>query len=313
MIDRCRIGGSRERIHHAGRGIMVCDFLAESPANLLAIIGPKPLAGASLDREKNDLGYWCGGCVQCITNKWPLNVRWADSFTQAANRRTAILLTHEGVTLCLSEWARRKGKSWGTIKTRLDRGWSVADALDVPVDATRGVGYAAYQAGGRRKVRVKRKQQPPRTHGMRNRPEYKNWRSIKERCLNPNNRRYSQYSRLGICSGLRDSFAHFFAILGPRPEGKRSVDRIKGHLGYHCGACDDCLASSRVLNIRWADSMTQGRNKMNVRLITYRGETRTAREWSEANGIPLGTIADRIRRGWEPERAVSVPTRRGPS
>jgi hypothetical protein len=33
-------------------------------------------------------------------------------------------------------------------------------------------------------------------------------------------------------------------------------------------------------------------------------------EWSELRGIPYKTLADRIRAGWEPERALTAPIKK---
>lgn len=46
------------------------------------------------------------------------------------------------------------------------------------------------------------------------------------------------------------------------------------------------------------------------RLVTARGETHTTAEWSRLNGIPQTTICERLRRGWDPERAVIEPVLR---
>lgn len=50
-----------------------------------------------------------------------------------ANRKPPRLLTHDGETLTASEWARRVGMHPLTLFARLNAGWSVEDALTVPV------------------------------------------------------------------------------------------------------------------------------------------------------------------------------------
>jgi len=63
----------------------------------------------------------------------PGNVRWATTREQGQNKRTNRLLTLGEETHCLTEWARRQGLLVATIRHRLTRGWSVADALTVAV------------------------------------------------------------------------------------------------------------------------------------------------------------------------------------
>lgn len=44
--------------------------------------------------------------------------------------------------------------------------------------------------------------------------------------------------------------------------------------------------------------------------ITAFGATRGTREWSRLTGIPGSVIRGRLRLGWSPERAVTVPVRK---
>jgi len=51
----------------------------------------------------------------------------------------------------------------------------------------------------------------------------------------------------------------------------------------------------------------------NARRYTFNGETLTVRQWSERTGIPATIIANRLRKGWSIERALTEPagSRRG--
>lgn len=44
-----------------------------------------------------------------------------------------------------------------------------------------------------------------------------------------------------------------------------------------------------------------------ARLLTYDGETKSLKEWSELTGIHPGCLASRMRLGWEPERVLLAP------
>ena len=71
----------------------------------------------SLDRIDNNGNY----CKE--------NCRWTDRNTQMRNRRRAVLLEFNGQTRHLREWAEILGLKHATIKCRLQRGWTVEEAL----------------------------------------------------------------------------------------------------------------------------------------------------------------------------------------
>lgn len=91
-------------------------------------------------------------------------------------------------------------------------------------------------------------------------PLYTVWLSLRDRCNNPNNERYSRYGQRGI--SFSPSFTSFHGFLSyvetlpgyPYSGEKKlikgiSLDRINPDLGYIEG------------NLRWADNSTQAANK----------------------------------------------------
>ena len=108
MIQRCTNPKAPNFHKYGARGIGVCvrwrDFVL-----FLADMGPRP-PGTSLDRIDGTKDYEPG------------NVRWSDARTQNANRRCVRLLTINGETACLTEWARRAGVSDTAMTYRLRRG-----------------------------------------------------------------------------------------------------------------------------------------------------------------------------------------------
>jgi len=62
-------------------------------------------------------------------NYCPENCRWADLYTQANNKSNNHLITYNGKTQNMTQWAREIGVRRELIKDRLKSGWSVEDAL----------------------------------------------------------------------------------------------------------------------------------------------------------------------------------------
>lgn len=60
------------------------------------------------------------------------NLRPATRSTNEQNRRWNVNITAEGLTLCITEWARRKGIPVPTLKYRIQKGWPIDRALNKP-------------------------------------------------------------------------------------------------------------------------------------------------------------------------------------
>lgn len=63
----------------------------------------------------------------------PENCRWIPLAEQAKNTTQNKLITYNGKTMILADWARTLHIKRATISARLERGWSVEDALTKPV------------------------------------------------------------------------------------------------------------------------------------------------------------------------------------
>lgn len=61
-----------------------------------------------------------------------MSERWATKTQQSRNSRQNTLITFNGVTRCVSEWAELTGQSDTGLRHRLSRGWSVERALTKP-------------------------------------------------------------------------------------------------------------------------------------------------------------------------------------
>ena len=92
------------------RGIGICDRWLKFE-NFYFDMGDPP-DNYSIDRIDS-----CG-------NYEPDNCRWADKFMQANNKRSNRILTIDGVSRTVCEWAKLTGIKSNTITYRLIRGWS---------------------------------------------------------------------------------------------------------------------------------------------------------------------------------------------
>ncbi len=121
-----------------------------------------------------------------------------------------------------------------------------------------------------------------------------------QRCTNPRNASFKHYGGRGIrvCDKWRGSFESFFVAMGPRPTPKHSLDRRDNGGNYEPDNC------------RWATPEEQQRNTRKNRIVEAFGERKTMTEWSQERGVPIDTLWRRLTVWkWDPERAVSEPTR----
>ena len=111
-------------------------------------------------------------------------------------------------------------------------------------------------------------------HGMRHTKIYHTWLSMKDRCLNPKNKRYNRYAERGIviCKEWIDSFEPFYEHVSKLPhfgEKGRSLDRINNNGNYEPG------------NVRWATLSEQANNKERSIKIMDNGQECTLTEYAE--------------------------------
>lgn len=109
-----------------------------------------------------------------------------------------------------------------------------------------------------------------------------------QRCTNPNVPEYAKYGGVGItvCTDWRGpgGFNRFLEHIGPRPEGRYSIDRINGTKGYEPG------------NVRWATTYEQSRNQKSNVWIEVDGERMIVRDAAKKYGINDKTLRYRLRK-----------------
>lgn len=102
--------------NYGGRGITLHPQWAASFPAFKEAVGPRPSLQHTLDRKDNDLPYQPG------------NMRWATKKEQANNQRKNVLLTHQGRTQTLAEWAAEIGVVPSTLHYRINQGGMTAEA-----------------------------------------------------------------------------------------------------------------------------------------------------------------------------------------
>ncbi len=139
------------------------------------------------------------------------------------------------------------------------------------------------------------------THGRYASGEYRSWYAMKQRCLNPRSTAYSYYGERGITlDPAWQAFEAFFKDMGPRPTSNHSLERLDNNGPYNKQNC--C----------WALRYQQSRNTRRNRWITFNDRTMVLEDWAKNVGLTSDTILRRFNRGWSIERALTIPSRRGP-
>lgn len=118
MHQRCGNPKDPSYKDYGATGITICDRW-KSFDNFLTDMGERP-DGTSLDRYPNQRG-----------NYEPSNCRWATPGEQLRNTRRTRMVTHNGTTMCASDWADRLGMPRHRLYARLNT-MSVDIALTLP-------------------------------------------------------------------------------------------------------------------------------------------------------------------------------------
>ncbi len=135
--DRCYNEANSEYHNYGGRGITMCARWFNDVATFLAVMGPKPVGTVRycIERKKNNNGYWCGKseCSECGPAGREPNCVWDTLANGQRNRQNNRLVTHNGETKCVAEWAKQYDINPGVLAGRLDMQWSFERAVSEPI------------------------------------------------------------------------------------------------------------------------------------------------------------------------------------
>lgn len=141
------------------------------------------------------------------------------------------------------------------------------------------------------------------THGMNPssgaHPIYTAYRSMIDRCANPNIEAFENYGARGIlvCEEWLNSFESFknWSLNNGWAEGL-TIDRINNDGNYEPSNC------------RWTTHMIQNRNRRGNNYIEAFGEKKILPDWALDNRcvVPMACLRSRLRKGVNPEIALTT-------
>lgn len=135
------------------------------------------------------------------------------------------------------------------------------------------------------------------THKLTTSGHYSRWRNIMNRCYDENNPAFKNYGGRGI--KVHQPWHDIRNFVADLPSGYKpgaQLDRIDNDGDYEPG------------NIRWATPKQNSANRRSTTKLTFKGETKSQREWARQLGIDERLINSRINSlGWSVDRALSEP------
>jgi hypothetical protein len=131
------------------------------------------------------------------------------------------------------------------------------------------------------------------------------WSGMNGRCNKPSQRGYELYGGKGkkLCKEWTGRQGQIKFVKWAISRGWKHglvIDRINGRFGYSPHNC------------RVVTQQENSRNKSNNVMLTYAGETKCCAEWGDDPRcvVPNNQFQQRIKCGWNIERALSTPLRR---
>jgi hypothetical protein len=105
---RCYNTANASYPDYGERGIVMCDRWKDDFLSFLEDMGERPSDQHSIDR------------IDVNGNYEPSNCRWAIDAIQRNNKRNNVILTHEGKTQTLAQWAKELGINTDTLWRRIN-------------------------------------------------------------------------------------------------------------------------------------------------------------------------------------------------
>jgi hypothetical protein len=120
IIERCYNPDAQSYYWYGARGIQMCERWQQSVAAFIEDMGTPPTLEHSVDR------------IDCNGNYEPSNCRWATTEEQNNNTRRSKLITWNGKTQSIRDWAKEYNVGARAVSERIRRGWDLEKSLKTP-------------------------------------------------------------------------------------------------------------------------------------------------------------------------------------
>jgi hypothetical protein len=124
MFARCTDPESKNFKNYGARGITICDRWNEFK-NFMLDMGRKPHPRHTIERDDVNGNYE------------PANCRWIARKDQGRNKRNSVFVTYQGKRLLLIDLVEDLGLSRSIVYGRLKAGWTLAQAIALPLSVTK--------------------------------------------------------------------------------------------------------------------------------------------------------------------------------
>lgn len=121
MKSRCFNPNDKNWANYGGRGITVCSEWKDSFTAFITFLGRRLSPRHTLERIDNEKGYEPGNCI------------WATRKEQNRNHRRSRILSLNGQSKTVSQWAEDLGIGRPVLESRLRSGWTDQAILTTPV------------------------------------------------------------------------------------------------------------------------------------------------------------------------------------
>jgi hypothetical protein len=145
MRARCLDPSSKKYPIYGGRGITICERWNDFK-NFMLDMGRKPDSKFTIERDNVNGNYE------------PTNCRWISRKDQGRNKRNSVLVTYNGKKMLLIDLVEELGLSRNIVYQRLKLGWTLAQAIGLPLGSAINRGRPR---GPAKKPYKKRKPKPP--------------------------------------------------------------------------------------------------------------------------------------------------------